>query len=85
MYINAAETKLPSMKQLRSKMSKRPCLIGVILLLVVLIGSAISTFMVFHYKKQGKTRIFNSSLISRIGKFIDPKKIYFNFETLRIS
>lgn len=54
MYINAAETKLPSMKQLRSKMSKRPCLIGVILLLVVLIGSAISTFMVFHYKKQGK-------------------------------
>lgn len=82
MYINAAETKLPSMKQLRSKMSKRPCLIGVILLLVVLIGSAISTFMV--YKKQGKTRIFNSSLISRIGKFIDPKKIYFNFETLRI-
>lgn len=78
MYINAAETKLPSMKQLRSKMSKR------ILLLVVLIGSAISTFMVFHYKKQGKTRIFNSSLMSRIGKFIDPKKIYFNFETLRI-
>lgn len=72
------------MKQLLSKRSKRPCIIGVVLFLIVLIGSGILMFMVLHSKKQGKTRIFNSSLISRIGKFIDHKKIYLNFETLRI-